>query len=39
MICCDGEKCPIVLYHADCVGLTEETVADGSLFCKTVIIS
>ena len=34
MICCDGEKCPIVWYHADCVGLSEETVPAGSWFCK-----
>ena len=34
MICFDGEKYPIVWYHADCVGLSEETVPAGSWFCK-----
>ena len=34
MVYFDGEKCLIVWYHADCVGLSEETVPAGSLFCK-----
>lgn len=30
MICCDGVKCPILWFHADCVGLSEETMPAAS---------
>ena len=39
MICCDGEKCSIVWYHADLVGLSIETVPAGSWFCKDCTVN
>ena len=34
MIDCDGYNCPLIWYHANCVGLSEETIRDGSWFCE-----
>ena len=34
MISCDGENCRIFWFHVNCVGLSEESVPDGSWYCQ-----
>ena len=33
MLYCDAENCPVGWYHAECVGLTQESVPDGCWYC------